>query len=218
MITDSLPKAPVDYRAIAKVYETARRYLVSAVSAENMEGPDIEEPGYGDDWSYLDYEECSDLWHFQIDATTAAYSDYSWLNDQQKTDIVGPVPAKFFKRPLWPDGEPSNWQDVLKRHWRVAALLGNTYVERFDGSVAHLSLNKQHDDSSEWSEEKNARRCELIDKEIDGDIGEDERRELETLQRQALEHLDRVAPWPVEGGRRLHQRLLEKKRQRPERD
>ena len=218
LINDNLPKASIDYTAIAKPYETARRYLVSAVTAETMEGPDIEESGYGDDWSYVNYEECAELWDFQTDAKIAADSDYAWLSDQQKTDVVGPVPRRFFERPLWPRGEPSDWHEVLERHQRVATVLGKAFLERVDRSIAHVSLRRQHEGSDQWSEERNARRCDLIDKEIEGHITEEERSELEILQSEAIEHFDRVAPWPMEGGRRLHQQLLEKKRQQQERD
>jgi hypothetical protein len=65
-----------------------------------------------------------------------------------------------------------------------------------------------------WNETMNARRCELIDMEIDGKLTPAERVELELLQRQAVTYRDRVAPRPVEGARKLHQQLLAQKRQR----
>jgi len=65
-----------------------------------------------------------------------------------------------------------------------------------------------------WNEEKNRRRCELIDKEIDESLSDDERVELEALQQQMIEHRRRVAPLPIEGARKLHRELLAKKRQR----
>ncbi len=68
--------------------------------------------------------------------------------------------------------------------------------------------------SEPWSEEKNDRRCELIDKDIEGSITESEILELERLQLGFYEYLDSVAPPPMEGARRLHRKLLDKKRQR----
>ena len=68
-----------------------------------------------------------------------------------------------------------------------------------------------------WTEEQNDRRCELIDKDIEGTISESENLELERLQKRFHEYLDAVAPPPLEGARRLHQQLLEKKRQRKRR-
>ena len=61
-----------------------------------------------------------------------------------------------------------------------------------------------------WSAEKDARRCELIDKKIQGTLQAEESREFAELQRQAVEYFDRVAPPPIEGARRLHERLLKK--------
>jgi hypothetical protein len=65
-----------------------------------------------------------------------------------------------------------------------------------------------------WSDELNERRIELIDKDIQGNIRAEERVELAELQRKAVAYRDRVAPLPIEGARRLHQQLLEMKRQR----
>lgn len=67
-------------------------------------------------------------------------------------------------------------------------------------------------DDEEWSEEKNTRRCDLIDKEIAGTLTDAEQAELAHLQRQAETYFDKVAPPPLEGARRLHQQLLQKRR------
>jgi hypothetical protein len=68
-----------------------------------------------------------------------------------------------------------------------------------------------------WSEERNDRRCLLIDKDIEGSITEAEKLELQGLQVRFHEYLDSVAPPPMEGARRLHRQLLDKKRQRERR-
>jgi hypothetical protein len=68
----------------------------------------------------------------------------------------------------------------------------------------------------EWDEARNARRCELIDKDIQGRISREERRELESLTRQFRAYRQRVAPVPLEGARKLHQQLLEKKQRQEE--
>ena len=62
----------------------------------------------------------------------------------------------------------------------------------------------------EWNETKNARRVQLIDKEIQATLTAAEAVELEVLQKQVEAYRDRVAPIPLEGARTLHQRLLEK--------
>jgi hypothetical protein len=59
-----------------------------------------------------------------------------------------------------------------------------------------------------WSEALDARRCELIDKDIAGTITESEISELASLETLANEHFDRIAPPPLDAARRLHQQLL----------
>jgi hypothetical protein len=66
----------------------------------------------------------------------------------------------------------------------------------------------------DWSDELNERRIELIDKDIQDNITAEERTELAALQRKAVSYRDRIAPLPIEGARRVHQQLLEVKRQR----
>ncbi len=66
-----------------------------------------------------------------------------------------------------------------------------------------------------WSEAKNARRCALIDKEIDGRLSAAEAVELHRLQREMLAHRHKVAPLPLAEARRLRQELLAKARHRP---
>ena len=60
----------------------------------------------------------------------------------------------------------------------------------------------------EWTEEKNQRRCDLVDKEIDGTISAVEKVELDQLQAEMLAYRRKVAPLPLEGLRELHQELL----------
>lgn len=65
-------------------------------------------------------------------------------------------------------------------------------------------------DESDWNDAKNDRRCELIDKEIEGTLVPVEKRELEELQRQMLAYRRKVAPLPLKEAQRLHQQLLKK--------
>jgi arylsulfatase A-like enzyme len=59
-----------------------------------------------------------------------------------------------------------------------------------------------------WTDAKNSRRCDLIDKEIEGTIAPEEVREVYALQQEMLRYRRRVAPLPLEDARRLHQELL----------
>jgi len=62
----------------------------------------------------------------------------------------------------------------------------------------------------EWNPAKNQRRCDLIDREIDGHLTAIERVELEDLQQQLRRYVNKVAPLPLEPLRELHRELLEK--------
>jgi hypothetical protein len=62
--------------------------------------------------------------------------------------------------------------------------------------------------TDDWDAAKDARRCELIDREIAGTLAPDEVTELQALQAAMLRHRRRVAPLPLDEARRLHQELL----------
>lgn len=62
----------------------------------------------------------------------------------------------------------------------------------------------------EWTEKKNNRRCNLIDKEIDDSLTVAEKCELEQLQREMQVYRQKVAPLPLEEVRTLHQHLKDK--------
>jgi hypothetical protein len=60
----------------------------------------------------------------------------------------------------------------------------------------------------EWTDPQNDRRCELVDRQIDGTLTPDDAAELADLQQQMLRYRDRVAPLPLDYARNLHQELL----------
>jgi hypothetical protein len=62
----------------------------------------------------------------------------------------------------------------------------------------------------EWTEAKNQRRCDLIDRKYAGGLSLAEAVELAQLQDAMLRYRQRVAPLPLEEARRLHQELLNK--------
>lgn len=62
----------------------------------------------------------------------------------------------------------------------------------------------------DWTDEKNERRCKLIDKEIDEKLSYAENLELEKLQKEMLAYRRRVAPLPLKEAQKLHQHLLNK--------
>ncbi len=91
---------------------------------------------------------------------------------------------------------------VLELEGRAVACLVPIVEERVEANGA-------------WSEAKNARRCALIDKEIDGRLTAAEVVELHLLQREMLAHRHKVAPLPLAEARQLQQTLLAKARRRP---
>lgn len=60
----------------------------------------------------------------------------------------------------------------------------------------------------EWTEEKNRRRCELIDQKYDHGLSLPEEAELALLQDAMYRHIDRVAPLPLEAARSLHHDMV----------
>lgn len=70
-----------------------------------------------------------------------------------------------------------------------------------------LPADQGRNDTS-WNDLKKSRRCELVDREIDGTLLPDEATELAILQRQMLAERRRLAAVPLEELRRLHQELL----------
>jgi PAS domain S-box-containing protein len=64
----------------------------------------------------------------------------------------------------------------------------------------------------DWSEAKNARRCDLIDRKIQNTISTKEAAELDKLQEALRAYLDRVAPLPTEGAIKLHAELIRRAR------
>jgi type I restriction-modification system DNA methylase subunit len=70
-------------------------------------------------------------------------------------------------------------------------------------------LNGEPPAEEEWTDAKNDRRAELIERKIAKTITPDEESEFEQLQAQLRHYRDRVAPLPLEEARRLHQELVE---------
>jgi hypothetical protein len=73
-------------------------------------------------------------------------------------------------------------------------------------------------DDAEWSEVKNARRCDLIDRKIQNTISTKEAAELDDLQDALRAYLDRVAPLPMEGAKKLHAELMRREQRGVTRD
>ena len=75
--------------------------------------------------------------------------------------------------------------------------------------VVQPILNNGHRNDS-WTPEKNHRRCDLIDQEIDGTMTLVERVELADLTQQMRRFVNKLAPLPIDEVRKLHAELLAK--------
>jgi hypothetical protein len=103
-------------------------------------------------------------------------------------------------------------QDESVRRFVLAlsADTGGTVLEWQGRAVACVLPVVPEDgpNGSEWTEEKNARRSHLIDREIAGTLTPPEAEELTRLQHEMLQHRRRVAPLPIDDARALRQKLL----------
>lgn len=79
-------------------------------------------------------------------------------------------------------------------------------LELAEGALVEVTISSPAATTS-WSEDGEDRRRELIDKDIQGTITADELIELERLDRLANQYFDEIAPPPMDGARRLHDRL-----------
>lgn len=78
---------------------------------------------------------------------------------------------------------------------------GGTVIERDGKPAYHLASLGDPDGMASapaWSPEKNRRRCELIDKDIDSVLTLDEQVELDGLELELRRHVNAVAPRPIE--------------------
>jgi hypothetical protein len=87
---------------------------------------------------------------------------------------------------------------------------GGAVLELGGRPVAHVLPVPASETGDDWDSPKEARRCELIDREIAGTLTTGEAAELRTLQAAMLRHRRKVAPLPLDEARRLHQELLAK--------
>lgn len=112
--------------------------------------------------------------------------------------------------------ELSSQGEAVKRFFLSLSVDADGSLIELDGqAVARVFAVRKDGNGDEshpepWTEAKNQRRCELIDKDIDDHLTPEESIELEALERQMDRHLRTVAPLPLEDARKLHRELLAK--------
>ncbi len=103
-----------------------------------------------------------------------------------------------------------SWTDILLVINTRATTETSTLFSFLQASLhgaQHLEGSKSFEET-EWTDEKNRRRCELVDMEIEGTLSAEERIELDNLQSEMLAYRRKVAPLPLRDLRRMHQELL----------
>lgn len=95
----------------------------------------------------------------------------------------------------------------LSEHQRVRISVASA-TPRMPDSDEPNGSSVPSSDPGDWTEQNNGRRCQLIDRQIQGTITAEEDAELDKLQQSFRRYLDSVAPLPLDGARRLHAELL----------
>lgn len=98
--------------------------------------------------------------------------------------------------------QQANQQNISLEQWAVEVLLRQSQAVN-SGPPRKFGP---------WTDELNARRCDLIDRQIEGIITTAELEELAELQAQLRRHLDQDSPFDLAGAQRIHQQLVQKKR------
>ncbi len=90
-----------------------------------------------------------------------------------------------------------------------------TAMPRSDTGGEEAELPSDSRQILKWTDEQNARRCCLIDKDVRGTIAPAEARELEDLQDQLRRYRRHVAPLPLAQTRQMLEELEAKARANP---
>ena len=88
--------------------------------------------------------------------------------------------------------------------------LKERFAELCEERSIMLALTSR-DAAASWTQEKDTRRCALIDKSLHAALTRSEQHELSRLQREAECHFDEVAPPPIDGALKIHAELLKLK-------
>jgi len=96
----------------------------------------------------------------------------------------------------------------LEKRARSECVPMNQLAHQALASFAAKEINPIPSDEP-WTKEKNARRCELIDRQISGATTAGEREELDRFQAELRLHLNRDAPFNLDTARAVHRELTQ---------
>ena len=102
-------------------------------------------------------------------------------------------------------------EEPVKRFFERLDVSNEASLVKVNGKHVYLVVRSASDQKpfdEHWTDEKNHRRYELIDKEIAQTITPTEAVELEELTQQMRRHRDRVAPLPLDHVRQVHDDLI----------
>ncbi|MCZ6775832.1 MAG: hypothetical protein O7D34_05185 [Ignavibacteria bacterium] len=158
-----------------------------------------------------------------VQATSVWIPYVKTLPDKDHTDTL-----HAFRNTWVHDTLACNWTRVGESFKKLRENLAEAFKTAFISSTratsetstlvswsqaVHQRITSREPSELEWTEAKNQRRCQLVDKEIDGTISVVEKSELNRLQAEMLAYRRKVAPLPLEDLRELHQELLRQARQ-----
>ena len=135
------------------------------------------------------------------------------------------VMGTFAEHPIDPSGKFRDFHDYLSTLKVSNLAIGTRATSETSTLVSFLQTahragqpleESQWSQETVWTDDKNRRRCELVDKEIDGTISPDDRIDLEELQEEMLSYRRTVAPLPLRELRKMHQELLRQARNQTE--
>ncbi len=89
-----------------------------------------------------------------------------------------------------------------------ATRFGDAIASVFPSEEERADFGQPNEAEDEWTEAKNQRRCDLIDRKYLRGLTSAEAKELASLQALMVHHRQRIAPLPIEDAQRLYRELL----------
>lgn len=111
---------------------------------------------------------------------------------------------------LPPDATPADFRLAAMRAVKLTLLDSGIDGDAIAGLFGQVALEDTNAPMKlAWNAELNKRRFELIDADIQGTLGPDEKLELARLTNLMRQHADSEMNLPLEGAKKLHRRLAE---------
>ena len=138
------------------------------------------------------------------------WSHYFWKRSPKKCPRTNPEEMLSYQgMTLKIDLDPE-----AQKSLESAADLKGIEAEDLAAQLVVMGLSADESVQSErpeepWSDEKNKRRCQLIDQQIEGEITQKERLELNRLQMELRHFLNKEAGFDLDSAKAIHRKLLQ---------